>query len=102
MRSSALALLLLTAGMVGSALPAFPADDDAAPQKDECLLLARQCGLSAQSIQDKIERLQEEIAKGTAVYTPEELRRLKQKLDEVSRTLDYLGKQSPYIGGGRR
>ncbi|MSN27253.1 MAG: hypothetical protein GJV46_15485 [Geobacter sp.] len=59
-------------------------------EKDECLLLARKCGNSAVSIQDKIEKLKEEIAKGRAVYTAEELSNLKQKLDEVSKTLDFL------------
>lgn len=59
-------------------------------QKDECLLLAKNCGNSVVSIQDKIGRLEEEIARGRAVYTVEELNILKQKLDEVSRTLDFL------------
>ena len=59
-------------------------------QKDECLLLAKSCGNSAVSIQDKIDRLKEEIAKGKTVYTTEELNNLKQKLDEVSKTLDFL------------
>lgn len=59
-------------------------------QKDECLLVARNCGNSAISIQDKIERLKEEIAKGRAVYTVEELNDLKLKLEEVNRTLDFL------------
>jgi len=59
-------------------------------KKDECMLVARNCGNSVISIQDKIERLKEEIAKGRAVYTPEELNRLQQKLDDVSRSLDFL------------
>ena len=59
-------------------------------QKDECLLVAKRCGMSAMSIQDKVEKLKEEIAKGRAVYTPEELDNLKQKLDDVSKTLDFL------------
>lgn len=59
-------------------------------QKDECLLVAKNCGTSILSIQDKIEKLKEEIAKGRAVYTTEELNNLKQKLDDVSRTLDFL------------
>jgi hypothetical protein len=64
--------------------------EEQAQQKDECLLVARNCGNSAISIQDKIERLKDEIAKGRAVYTLEELNNLKQKLDEVSRILDFL------------
>ena len=59
-------------------------------QKDECLLVARRCGISVMSIQDKIEKLKEEITKGRAVYTPEELENLQQKLDDVSKTLDFL------------
>ena len=59
-------------------------------QKDECLLVAKRCGISVMSIQDKIEKLREEIAKGRAVYTPEELENLQQKLDDVSKTLDFL------------
>jgi len=64
--------------------------DQQTHQKDECLLAARRCGNSAISIQDKIERLKEEIDKGRAVYTLEELNTLQQKLDEVNRTLDFL------------
>lgn len=59
-------------------------------QKNECLLRAKSCGNSIISIQDKIERLKEEIAKGRAVYSAEELENLKQKMDDVSRTLDFL------------
>ncbi|MDA8431174.1 MAG: hypothetical protein M0T70_18115 [Geobacteraceae bacterium] len=59
-------------------------------QKNECLLRSKDCGRSARSIQDKIELLNEEIAKGRAVYTPEELKVLQQKLDDVNRTLDFL------------
>jgi len=59
-------------------------------KKDECLLVARNCGNTVMSIQDKIERLKEEIAKGRDVYTVEELNNLNQKLEEVNRTLDFL------------
>ena len=59
-------------------------------QKNECILLAVSCGNSIISIQDKIELLKEEIAKGRKVYSPEELDKLRKKLNEVSKTLDYL------------
>jgi len=61
-----------------------------ATKKDECLLESKNCGNRVVSIQDKIEKLKEEIAKGTKVYTPEELKLLKQKLEEVNKTLDFL------------
>lgn len=60
------------------------------PEKDLCLLYLHRCSLQAQSIQDKISRLQEEIAKGTKVYDPEELRMLKEKLEDANRRLDLF------------
>jgi hypothetical protein len=102
MRRITLTTLALAAGMAGTILPAFPGDEDAARQKDECVLIARECGSSVQSIQDKIERLQREIARGTAVYTPEELNLLKHRLDEVNKVLDMLGNKPPYVDDRRR
>lgn len=61
-----------------------------AAQKDLCLLYLSQCGTTVQSLQDKITRLQEEIAKGKKVYTPQELRLLKQRLEEANRRLDLF------------
>lgn len=86
-------LLVLLIFTIFNALPVFSeGDDDAVKQKkDACLLIAKDCGNSAQSVQDKIEKLKEEIAKGTVVYTPEELKVLKQKLEEVNKILDFLG-----------
>jgi len=60
------------------------------PEKDMCALYASQCGTTAQSLQDKITRLQEAIEKGTKVYTPEEIRMLEQKLREANRRLDLF------------
>ncbi len=61
-----------------------------AQQKDMCALYASQCGTTVQSLQDKITRLQEAIAKGTRVYTVEELLLLKEKLEEANRRLDLF------------
>ena len=41
--------------------------------KDECLLVSMNCAQSVDSIQMRIEKLNKEIAKGTDVYTREEL-----------------------------
>jgi hypothetical protein len=88
-----ISVLLLS--LLMSAVPVFADEeietsDKIEQQKDECLLLAKRCGTTVYSIQDKIEKLKEEIAKGTKVYTLEELNSLKQKLEDVSRTLDFL------------
>lgn len=55
--------------------------------KSECLLVAKNC--PTDSIQDRINRIQAEINKGTAVYTQDELRRLNQQLKEAEGTLNY-------------
>ncbi len=50
----------------------------------------RQCALQAESIQEKIKRLETEIAKGEKKYDAKELKKLKQKLDEANKTLERL------------
>jgi len=55
--------------------------------KDECLLVARNCPPDNGSIQNRIDRLNTEIAKGTDVYTPGELRVLNDKLNDAYREL---------------
>jgi hypothetical protein len=101
MRRVIFVLLVLIAGIAVHVLPVLSGDDDNAKNKDECLLITTQCGTSAQSIQDKIDRIKREIAKGTTVYSPEELRALKQALDEVNKTLDFLGSKPPYVDDRR-
>jgi hypothetical protein len=97
MRTTFLFVTAIFFSLTSNLMPIFaevtnPADssEQQIQQKDECLLVARNCGNSAVSIQDKIERLKEEISKGRTVYTTEELNNLNQKLDEVSRILDFL------------
>ena len=56
--------------------------------KDECLLVAMNCPPDSGTIQDRIDRLNGEIAKGTDVYTPSELKVLNDKLNSAYRELD--------------
>lgn len=63
--------------------------------KDECLLVARNCPESGNTLEQRIIKLQSEIAKGTDVYTNAELRVLINKLDETNRQyLELLNKES--------
>lgn len=82
--------LLFTSGSVYSDETGATESSVQRQQKDECLLLAIKCGTSIVSIQDKIEKLKDEIAKGKTAYTAEELNKLKKQLEDVSKTLDYL------------
>jgi hypothetical protein len=60
------------------------------PQKNECLLVAKNCANDVDSIQERIDRLNGEIAKGRDVYTDGELRTLKNELDEANKFLDFI------------
>lgn len=50
----------------------------------------RQCALQAESIQEKIKRLEAEVAKGEKKYDAKELKKLKERLDEANRLLEQL------------
>lgn len=67
-------------------------------QKDECLLILKNCEMQAESLQQKINRLNEEIAKGTRVYSPDELKKLKEKLQDANRTLELLLNDKQTLG----
>ncbi|QWV97458.1 hypothetical protein KP005_19320 [Geomonas nitrogeniifigens] len=72
------------------AIPTFA--EMTATQKDECVLVSRNCKDAVDDIQTQIKRINKEIEKGTAVYTAEELKKLQQKLAEVKEILDGLNK----------
>lgn len=59
-------------------------------QKDECLLISKDCQGASSSIQEKIKKLNTEIEKGKKVYTAEELKALENKLKEAEKLLDQL------------
>jgi hypothetical protein len=61
-------------------------------QKDECLLVAMNCANATETIQQRIDRLNHEIQKGTDVYTPEELNTLKRQLNDEYKYLYDLNK----------
>ena len=49
-----------------------------------------ECVIQADSIQKKIMRIQEEVNKGSKEYSPEELKKLNDKLKEANETLDAI------------
>lgn len=63
--------------------------------KDLCLLTVAACPDRVDSITEKIAKLQHEIGKGTAVYTPQELRILERELRSYLEYYDNL----VYSGG---
>jgi hypothetical protein len=90
---------LIAAALMILAVPARADREDvftpgAAPaqqgEKNECLLVARNCKDQADSYQERINNLQNEINRGTDVYTIDELKRLQEKLDDANRNLNEL------------
>ena len=56
--------------------------------KDECLLISMNCPPGGMSDQQRIDRLNREISKGRDVYTEDELRILKEKLNDANKELN--------------
>ena len=95
MRRIATMLSILAVSLLISAMPALTAEVSmpnmgVAVQKDECLLIAKNCTDNLDSIVQKIDRIEREIGRGTNVYSTDELRVLKGKLDENYKVLFEL------------
>lgn len=81
-------VVALIATMMLSAVPVLAEHSDMKIQHEG----VRQCALQAESIQEKIKRLETEVAKGTAKYSKAELEMLRKKLKEANDLLDQLNK----------
>jgi hypothetical protein len=97
-RITTLAPVLAAAVMI-TAMPVRAEEGTMTPSmqdgKNECLLVAMNCGDQVDSIQQRIDRLNREIGRGTDVYTRDELRQLRNQLDEAHRMLQLIE-----FGGG--
>lgn len=82
--------ILTTALLVGSAAAATA--PPAQSQKNECLLASRNCADQVDDIYKRMQKLDREIRKGTRVYSPEELKKLQQKLTETQELLKAMEK----------
>ena len=84
-----IALLSLAVFMMAVNVPVYAAEMTK-EQKDECLLVSKDCKNQVDSIQQKMKKLDAEIKKGIKVYTAEEINKLKALLKEAEDTLDIL------------
>jgi hypothetical protein len=84
-------IAVLTAFALSATTMAF-ADEAKKNEKNECILAAKGCKDEVDSIQQKIKKINAEIKKGTKVYSPEELKKLDEKLKEANKILDDLMK----------
>jgi len=82
--------MILTALALTAPLTAIAAGDKTASGKNVCLLYSENCPEQADTIFEKIAKLQNEIARGGNVYSPIEIARLENKLEEYRGYLDTL------------
>jgi len=82
-----LLVVLMAVGLFG-AMPALAAEH--AGMKMDTSAGVRECALQAETIQEKIKRLDAEVAKGTKKYSEKELKNLQKKLKEANKILDQL------------
>jgi hypothetical protein len=87
---SAAALSLLVAAVPLIAAENAKKEELLIPKKDQCLLFAKNCDDNAYVIQQRVDRLRNEIQKGSAVYTDEELNILKKRLNNSEKALEFI------------
>lgn len=85
-----MAMVLAASLFTLSSVPAFA--QTTSTQKDECLLASKNCMSQVDDIRNRIYKLDKEIKKGNRVYTPEELKKLQDKLKEAGEILRTLEK----------
>jgi peptidoglycan hydrolase CwlO-like protein len=82
-------IVIMVAFMMSASVSVFAAETTN-EQKDECLLASKNCQNSVDSIQQKIKKLQTAIQKGDKVYTPDEIKKLNDKLKDTEDMLDKM------------
>jgi hypothetical protein len=82
-------VLMIAVFSMAVAVPAFAAEMTK-EQKNECLLASKGCAAAADTIQEKIKKLEAEVKKGTKVYSADEIKKLNAKLKEAEDLLDSL------------
>jgi predicted transcriptional regulator len=93
-----LAAVVLMAVALFGAMPAFAAEHSGKMMDtNEGMMMdtkegLRECAVKAETIQQKITRLETEVAKGTKKYSAKEVNNLAKKLKEANEILDKLNK----------
>jgi len=85
-----LAVVLMAMGLFG-AMPVMAAENTG--MKMDTRDGMRECALQAESLQQKITRLQSDINQGSRKYSAKELKKLNEKLKEANATLDAIDKR---------
>lgn len=76
-----IALMTAVSIFMLSTVPAFAQTSPS--EKDQCLLASKNCTDQVDDIYKRMHKLNKEIKKGSKVYSPTELQKLKEKLQET-------------------
>lgn len=76
-------ILIMTSVLIALAGSVSAAEHKETSEKDLCILYARDCAKKVYNLRDYINKIQEELAKGTKVYRANEIKKLKEKLKEA-------------------
>ncbi|HTP64103.1 MAG TPA: hypothetical protein VMJ66_01840 [Geobacteraceae bacterium] len=82
-----LVIVVLSAFLTAVALPVYA---DNAQEQETCAIAANNCLNKADILQKRINKLNAEIKKGDAKYSPEEMKMLEQKLQDAMDQLDKV------------
>lgn len=83
-----LLLLIMAMGLLGT-MPVFA--EHAKTKADQKVI--QECAIQAESIQQKIKRVEGEISKGSTKYNADDMKKLEAKLKELNDLLENLGKR---------
>jgi len=90
-------VILMATSLFAAAVPAMAMDhgsmnnqQQGAHSAKECDMLLKDCGQGADSIQQRIQKLQTAIKNKNDAYTVEQLKKLQQQLKEAEKTLTNL------------
>ncbi|MDA8428587.1 MAG: hypothetical protein M0T70_04965 [Geobacteraceae bacterium] len=103
MKSLTRILPVMVAALMIISLPALAvegsmgqkAETGAGARKNECLIVAKNCGID--SINARVNMIEREISKGSAVYTHEELNTLERELKDATRMQKIYNNEFPPV-----
>ncbi|WP_205743287.1 hypothetical protein [Geobacter sp. FeAm09] len=87
MKKTYTVMSIVAGAIIMSALPALAEEAATAHQVI--------CQNNSDSIQERIGRLDREIVRGTAVYSPEELKKLQKERSDAGKIRDYVNNNEP-------
>ena len=81
------ALVLMAAFLMSAAVPVFAAT---AQEQQQCAISAGTCLSKAEVVEKRMKKMKADIKKGT-MYSPEDMKVLEQKLQDVQDQMDKMG-----------